>query len=103
MGRRGRCWFSGTLPISIHWGGGVQGTHYPTLPASTVSYTPLGGILDPHEGILSYDKFVEPQDYGSSDQILVLKVVGLEAGCCGDGETGTSSELVGSTWNTDPA
>lgn len=88
-------------------GGMFQGTHYPTLPASTVPYTPSGGgILGPHEGIWSipsYDKFVEPQDFGSSDQILVLKVVGLEAGCCGGGETGTSSERVGSTWNTDPS
>lgn len=73
--------FSGTLPISV-------------------PYTPLGGILGPHEGILSYDKFAEPQDYGSSDQDLVLKVVGLETGCCGGGETGTFSELVGSTVRT---
>lgn len=106
MGSRGRCCFLG-LFLFLSTGGVFQGTHYPTLPASTVPYTPSGGgILGPHEGIWgipSYDKFVEPQDFGSSDQILVLKVVGLEAGCCGGGESGTSSERVGSTWNTDPS
>lgn len=101
MGSRGRCCFLGLFLFLSP--GGFQGIHYPTLPASTVPYIPSGGILGAHEGIwgiLSYDKFAEPQDYGSSDQVLVLKVVGLETGCGGSRETGMFSELMGGTVRT---
>lgn len=85
-------------------GGGFQGTPYPTLPSSTVPHTPWGrDIPDPQEGIwgiLSCDTFAEPQDYGSSDQVLGLKAVGLGTGCCGIKETGTFSEMAGSTFGT---
>lgn len=106
MGSRGRCCFLG-LFLFLSTGGGCFRVPITQPFLHLLSPTLLrGGILGPHEGIWgipSYDKFVEPQDFGSSDQILVLKVVGLEAGCCGGGESGTSSERVGSTWNTDPS
>lgn len=96
--------FSGNLPISFPWGRGFRVLLIqPFLHLLSPTLLRGRGVPDPQEGIwgiLSCDTFAEPQDYGSSDQVLGLKAVGLGTGCCGVEETGTFSEMVGSTVGT---
>lgn len=85
QGARGKVLFSGNLSISFFWRLSVYPLSQPFL--HSLSPTALqGGIPDPQEGIWgiwSYVRFSEPQYYGSSDQVLALRAVGLETGCCG--------------------